>query len=134
MLDVQKIDKRDYEHPDHIHEVPIQSPDFEIVVVVAAFLVSESHHCDCDTTANHVSQMQSRDAEESRTKKTRSPRVREKRQTLVDEAKPFFDVQQRENQSAQNRNETPGDCGGAVSSFSGSDPHQHGQAARDKDD
>jgi len=42
--DVQEIDERYDEHPHQIHEMPVQAADFDVIGVVPASLVAESHN------------------------------------------------------------------------------------------
>jgi hypothetical protein len=50
MLRVKKIDERHHEHPNQIDEMPIQTPDLKMTLIVTATLIAERHNCNGDHT------------------------------------------------------------------------------------
>src|ERR1700746_261748 len=72
---VEEVDHGDDEHPDQVDEVPVQGPDFDVVGLVTAPFVAESHDRKGDHATDHVSQVQAGDCEEGRPKQGRPPGV-----------------------------------------------------------
>src|ERR1700756_4274266 len=58
---VEEVDHGDDEHPDQVDEVPVQGPDFDVVGLVTAPFVAESHDRKGDHATDHVSQVQAGD-------------------------------------------------------------------------
>src|SRR5207302_10721195 len=54
---VEQVDHGDNEHPDQVDEMPVQGPDFDVVGLVTAAFVAESHDRQGDHAADHVSQV-----------------------------------------------------------------------------
>src|SRR3981189_3555464 len=59
--DVHQIDHRHDEHPDQIDEVPVESPEFQIVGGVAARAIAGAHHGQRDDAAENVHEVQPSD-------------------------------------------------------------------------
>src|ERR1700747_1517946 len=75
MTQIQKIDERYDEHPNQVHEVPVQAGDLQVIGVVTAAFVSDSHGKQGYHAGANVQQVEAGDAEEGRAKKSGAPRI-----------------------------------------------------------
>src|SRR6516225_7459465 len=91
-LDVQQVHHRHHEHPNQVHEVPIEGPDLDIVPLIAPSSVAERDHAQRDYAADHVRQVQASNREEGGAEHGRSPGVLKEANALADQAQPFAKV------------------------------------------
>src|SRR5437870_6493882 len=59
---VQKIDQTHHEHPNDIHEVPINAKDYNVIGLVAAALISDPDNNQSDYASGDVCKVQPGDA------------------------------------------------------------------------
>ena len=63
MREIQEIDERYHEHPNQIHEVPVQAHNLEVVGIVTAALIAQAHCDESDYAAGDVGEMQTGNTE-----------------------------------------------------------------------
>jgi hypothetical protein len=54
---IEKIDERHYEHPNQVHEVPVQSKNLDVIRVVTAAPVPQPNHDQSDDPAGDMEQV-----------------------------------------------------------------------------
>src|ERR1700694_294507 len=112
---VQQVNERKHEHPDQIHEMPIESGRFNVARIQPAPSIELGHDSNSDHTAYDVQQVQSRDAEKRSAKKRgATERVMAWAPSFVDHRRPFPQVQTGEHQSQQHRRAEPANRGWAT--------------------
>jgi hypothetical protein len=60
---IQEIDQRDHEHPNQIHEVPVETRNFEVIGLIAAALIFERYGDESDHASGYVKQVEAGDTE-----------------------------------------------------------------------
>src|SRR5580658_8699056 len=62
---VHQVQQRKYEHPDQVHEVPVEAGGFDVAGVQPVGVVADGDYDQRDDAGNHVHQVQAGDAEKS---------------------------------------------------------------------
>src|SRR5204862_8191823 len=130
---VQKIDQRNHEHPDAIHERPIKAKDLEVVSLVAAALIADPNHNQSDYASGDVRKVQPGDAKKGRAEQPGSPGVLKQRHSLADQRHPLANMQQGKNDARGSGNKGPAESSRFVARLGGLDSTQHSHTAGHED-
>src|ERR1700746_1143090 len=134
MTQIQKIDERYDEHPNQVHEVPVQAGDLQVIGVVTAAFVSDSHGKQGYHAGANVQQVEAGDAEEGRAKKSGAPRIVKHGHAFTNQREPLTNVQQGKNNAENGGDHRPTKCPWFVTCFRCSHSQEHSQAAGEKDE
>src|ERR1700722_18289292 len=83
--------------------MPIKPGGFDVARGKTSFCEAARNNAQSHDTADYVQQMQSRDAEKCCAKKRRTPGILKQAHTVVEQTKPFADVQAGENDAQEDR-------------------------------
>src|SRR5579862_274337 len=133
VAEIHEIYERYDEHPYQIDEVPVKPRNFDVIRVITAVPVAQTHYQQGDHTCDDVGDVQPGDAEKRGTEQTRSPRVLEHRHAFVNESEPFPDMQERECNARQGGNHRPAEGACLIPHLCRSDSKKHGQATGEQD-
>src|SRR3954463_11472222 len=98
MCQVQKIDKWNNEHPNQIHEVPVEARDLQVIGVVATTFVTDSDSEQSEDSSDHMQKVQSCNGEEGSSEQGSAPWIVEQCRAFANQPEPLADVQERKNQ------------------------------------
>src|SRR5260370_42535293 len=112
--EIQKVNQRYDKHPNYIYEVPVKAQNLDVIRIVAATLVAHTHNDQSDYADCNVREVQAGDTEKRRPKQSRSPGVLKEGHAFIDQAHPFTNMQQGENNTQNRGNQGPAEGSGFV--------------------